>query len=170
MAFAPLLLAVAAGGAVASAVGDIEGGIAKKNAAGYQATVAENNAVTANRNAAYASAAGQQRSEAVGERNAQVAGRIRATQGASGVDVNSGSNVDVQAGQRQAGQLDVLTTENDALLQAYGYRTQATNFKAQADLDKMEGDQAETAGYFGAGGDLLSSASSLASNWAKFGG
>lgn len=169
MAFAPLLLAVAGGGALSSAVGDITGGIAKKNAADYQAQVATNNAVTATRNAAYASAAGQEHAEVEGERNAQVAGRIRANQGASGVDVNSGSNVDVQAGQRQAGQLDVLTTENNALLQAYGYKTQATNFKAQSQLDTMEGAQDETAGYFGAGSDLLSSASSLADKWAKFG-
>lgn len=158
-------IATGAGG-IASTVGDIEGGIAQGNAAHYQAAVAANNEYVAKRNAGYASQVGQVRAADLGLHNAAVGGRIKAAQGASGIDVNTGSAVDVQAGQRQAGQLDVLTEENKAILQAYGYRTQASSFEAQSALDEAEAQQAPIAGAYKGLGDLFSAASSSASQFA----
>lgn len=169
MCFATAAL-LAAGGGIVKGLGDIEGGYAARNAANYNAQVSENNAVVAKQNAESASQSGQAEIEQIGLRNANTAGRLKAAQAANNVDVNSGSAVKVQQGQDQAGQLDALNAEHDAMMKIYGYDVQATNFQAQAGLDKSEAEQDVTAGYFGAAGDLLSSASSLGPKWAPAGG
>ena len=69
-------------------------------------------------------------------KSAAASGRLKAGQAANGVDVNSGSAVAVQSGQRKAGLLDTATVANNAELQAYGYRSQAAGFNAQAGLER----------------------------------
>jgi DNA-binding helix-hairpin-helix protein with protein kinase domain len=162
VAFVPLLAVAAAG---VSAVGAVEGGIASKNAADYQAQVAANNSQIANQNATYAMESGEAQAANQSRKGAANLGQIKVKQAASGVDVNSGSAVDVQAGQRETNQLDTETVLNNSELQAYGYRTQSTNFQAQSGLDTMQGEQAEEAGYLKAGGDLLSGASGVGGKW-----
>lgn len=164
MAFLP---ALGIAGAAISAGGTILGGIASGNAASYQATVARNNAVIANQNAAYATAAGQQQAEQQGLKGAAAVGRIKASQAANGVDVNTGSAVDVQKSQAEESQLDTETVLNNAELQAYGYRSQATNFTAQAGLEQTQAEEAPIGAGLAAGGGLLSSASSVGTNWIK---
>lgn len=152
MAFAavlPLILtaastAVAAGGAIAS-------GQASANAAKYNAQVARNNAVEAGQ-------AGSAQAEEAGLKAAQNLGRIRAIEGANNIDPNSGSAVKVQEGAREAGTIGQQATENNALLQAYGYNAQST-------LDTAQAKQDETAGDIGAGTSLLQGASQLSSKW-----
>lgn len=100
-------------------------------------------------------------------KNAATAGSIKAAQAANGVDVNSGSNADVQASQRELGELDTETTENNALLQAYGYSSQATNFTAQAGLEQQEAAQAPIGAALSAGGGLLGNASALSFRWSN---
>ena len=167
MAFLP---ALGIAGAAISAGGTILGGIASGNAASYQATVARNNAVIANQNAAYATAAGQQQAEQQGLKGAAAVGRIKASQAANGVDVNTGSAVDVQKSQAEESQLDTETVLNNAELQAYGYRSQATNFTAQAGLEQTQAEEAPIGAGLAAGGGLLSSASSVGTNWVKLQG
>jgi hypothetical protein len=156
MAFAPALGLI---GGVISAVGTIAGGIAQSNALKYQAQVAQNNAITAQQNAAYAIEAGQVKTAAVSMKEAEIGGQIKAAQAASGVDVNTGSNKAVQVSQRELGKLDTETEMNKAQLQAYGYRTQATNFEAQAGLYNYEAPQAELGGFLGGAGQIFGAAS-----------
>lgn len=170
MCFATAALIAGGIGAATTAVGDVEGGIAQGNAAHYQAQVAKNNATIENQNAEYAAEAGGAQGQMVGQRAAATGGRIKAGQAANGINVNTGSAEAVQEGARQAGQLDVLTTENNALLEAYGYKTQSKNFEAQAGLDEAEADQAPIAGDLAAGGSLLSNASSLGYRWSQMQG
>lgn len=158
MAFA--LPAIAIAGAAISAVGTLEQGFATQHAADYQAAVARNNAIIEGQNAVHAEQAGMARAQATSLRGAQVAGRIKAAQGASGIDVNTGSAVAVQESQREASKLDTETVLSDAELQAYGYRSRATSFTAQAGLDTAEGAQAVTGAEIGATGSFLSSAAS----------
>lgn len=162
MAFAPLLAVAATG---LSAVGAVEGGIASKNAADYQAQVSANNATIANQNADYAIESGQAQAANQSRKGAANVGQIKVKQAASGVDVNSGSAADVRVGQRETNQLDTETVLNNSELQAYGYRSQSTNFEAQSQLDTMQGEQAEEAGYLKAGGDILSGASGVGGKW-----
>lgn len=159
MGFAlPLLIGAQIGG-------QILGAGAQANAADYQAQVAENNATVMRQNEAYASAAGSAAATTQSLKSAAVGGRIKASQAANNIDVNSGSAVNVQKSQREAGELDTATTENNALLQAYGYKTQATNYEAEAGLEKSEADNAWIGGVTGSAGSLIGDASALGFKW-----
>lgn len=157
--------AIGIAGAGLSALGTFSSAEATGNAAAYQAQVAKNNQVVANQNATYAEEAGEQQAAATSLKGAATMGKIKAAQGASGVSVNSGSAVNVRESAAETGQLDTETVLNNAELTAYGYRTQATNYGAEAGLEEMEAEEAPIAGALGAAGNLLSSASGIASKW-----
>ncbi len=166
MAFvAPLLPMLGTIGAGVSAVSTVVGGIAAGNAASYQAQVAENNAQVERQNATYATAAGTQAAEASSVKGAAQLGEIKTAQAASGIDVNTGSAVDVQAGQRGTNKLDTQNTLQNALLQGYGYRVQAQADESQAALDQATAEEAPIGAALGATGTLLSNASSLSTKW-----
>ena len=157
---------VAAGGV--KAFGSWEGGQATKAAMAYQAQVAENNALIARRNAQWDIQAGDAAASAKGlQTRARVAGQA-ARQGAAGVSVNTGSAADVRAGTEMLGLSDALTIRSNAAKEAYGQEVAATSDIAQANLDRAEGDQAETAGDIGAAGSLLSGASTAGGQYAQF--
>lgn len=157
-------------GSATSAVGTIMGGVSTAAAADYNAQVAQNNAQIAQQNAAYSMAAGQAKTETQGLQEAETLGAIKTSQAASGIDVNTGSALDVQKGQREKGLLDQQTVLNNAELQAYGYQTQAAGFQSQAALDQAEAAQAPIGAAIGAAGGLLSGASSVGLKWNQFTG
>ena len=166
---APFALAAGLGGGAATAAGTLEQGAAAANAADYKAAVARNNAIIAQQNAAYAIQSGHAQAANQSRKGAAIMGKIKAGQAASGVDVNTGSAVDVQQSQREINKLDSDTVLNNAELKAYGYRSDATNYTAQAGLDEMEAEQAPIGAAFSAAGSLLSSASSVGTKWAMMG-
>ena len=145
-------------GTIAGAAGTVMSGVAAGKAADYQAKVAENNAKTAEQNAAYSAHAGVTQAENASKREAAKGAAIKAAMAANGVDVNTGSDLDVTQSQRQEGLLNTQNVEQNALLQVYGYRTQATNYQAQAELDKQTAHDAPIGAAFGAAGSLLSNA------------
>lgn len=157
-AAAPIMGAVGAG---VSALGAITGGIAQGQEASYQAQVARNNAQIAQQNAGYATAAGSQQAEATSLEGAEKSGQLKAAQGANNIDVNSGSAVAAQVSEREANQLNTETMMNNALLNAYGYKSQATGFTAQSGLEETEAKEAPIAGVIGGTGSLLSNASTV---------
>lgn len=165
MAIAVPALVLSAVGTAVSAIGAISSADAQAQAASYQAQVARNNATIANQNAAYSVKAGEAQATAQGLKSRAELGSAVAGLAAGGVDVNSGSAADVQTTQREFGQLDTEQTRQNAQLQAYGYRSQSSNFTAEAALEQQKADQAPIAGAFTAAGDLLSGASSLGSKW-----
>lgn len=152
-------------GAAVSAGGSLLGGIAAGNAASYQAQVAENNAKIAQQNATYALQAGEAKQEQTGLRAAEEGGAIKTALAANNTDVNTGSALDVEQGQREKGQLERETVANNAELQAYGYRSQATGFEAQAGLDEATASEAPIGGALNAAGGLLSSSSAIGFKW-----
>lgn len=161
-ALAPFL---AIAGAGISAAGAIEQGVATSNMANYNAQVAKNNAQIANQNAEYAINAGQAAAARQSLKSAATAGAIKTGLAASGVDVNTGSAVNVEESQREIEKLDTETVLSDAQLRAYGYRSAATSYKAQSELNTAEASQAPIGAAFKAGGSLLSNASSLGTKW-----
>jgi hypothetical protein len=167
MGFDPATASLGLGvlGLGAQVFGGLKQGSAQAASANYQAQVARNNAVIAEQNAQYAIKAGAQEATTQGMKNRAVMGKIMAAQAASGVDVNTGSAVDVQRSQRETGLLDTMTIDHNALLKAYGYRAAGTSFQGQATLDEAEGRQARTGSQIGAAGTLLGGASSLGFKW-----
>lgn len=167
MAETMLYVAMAAtvAGGLTAAAGQARQAEAANEAAQFKAQVAENNAKTLENNAVYAQRAGRIAAINQGMRARQHQGAVKASQAAAGLDINSGSNVDVQAGEAMAGRQDVLTEEANAQLRAYGYRTQAANERAQAQLDRMEGKNAITAGKFASASTLLGTVGKVGYNW-----
>lgn len=157
-AAAPFL---ALAGAGIQAGSTIAGGIASQNAANYQAEVARNNKTIAEQNAVRAEQAGMVQAEAQGRKNAARLGAVKVAQAASNIDVNRGSAVDVQAGERETGLLDSETILQNADLKAYGYRVQGQNFEAESRLEQAKADRAVPAAALSATGSILSNASSL---------
>lgn len=155
----------AVGSAVVSASGAISRGNAQQDAANYQAQIARNNAISAERNAQYATEAGAEQGLIQSMKGASKLAAIKTKQAANGVDINRGSAVDVREGEAEGSQLDVQTIQHNALLKAYGYRTQAVSDEAQAGLDVKEGAADVTASRYEAVGGLLGAASSVAGKW-----
>lgn len=170
MAFvAPLALAAGVIGTGITAAGAIEQGQATANMANYQAVVASNNATIANQNANYAIQAGEAQAANTSQKGAAAMGKVKAAQAASGVDVNTGSAADVQQGERQTNQLDTETVLNNSELQAYGYRSAATSYTAQAGLEETEAEQAPIGADIGATGSVLSGISGVGLKWSSLG-
>lgn len=156
MCFATVAAVAGIAGAVASAGGALYSGAAQSSAAQYNGQVAANNATIANQNAVYAQAAGSAKQQTQGLQDAERLASIKsAGLAANNIDVNSGSAVTVQKSQRELGNLDQETVQNNALLQAYGYRTQATSDTAQSQLYKTQASTDLIGGDITAGGDLL---------------
>lgn len=156
-------------GGFMGAAGTKQAGAASSAASYYQAAVAANNAKLAEQRADRALAAGRIETQAVGLKAAANLGAIKAEQAASGIDVNTGSAVDVQASARMLGKQAAEQTMINAQERAWGYRVQAQSEKAQAELDMMTGknqleaaDTAATAQQIGAlGTGLMGGAKAL---------
>ena len=107
----------------------------------------------------------------------QFIGTQRATQAASGTDVNYGSNVDVQADTAYLGELDALAIRMNAAREAWGYRVEAIDQTARGMIARKSGMQAAEAGrqqarqaYLGAASTLIGAGTSLLSQRYGFGG
>lgn len=166
MAFAPIALTV--GSAAMQAYSTYQQGQAASKAAAYQAQVAENNAKIAEQNAEFAGAEGEANVGAQGLKTRAQVGAITSAQAANGINVHSGSAVNVRASQAQLGELDALNIRANAAREAYGYRTQAQGYESQAALDKATSKNAKTGAIIGAGATLLHGASKAALNFANF--
>lgn len=165
MAFAVSMLT---GNAFGGALGAYQAGAAQAEAAKFNAKVAQNNEAISHANAAIAGQAGAEQGWMVGQKTRGTLGAIKANQGASNVDVNSGSAADVRASTEELGQLDAMTVRSNAAREAYGYQQQAEGFKEQSVLDTYEAKNDVSAGELNAVNTFMGSAGSAASNFAKF--
>lgn len=155
-------------GAATGAVGAISSANAASSAATYNSEVAAQNQTIANNNATYASQAGEQQAAISEQKTRAQVGSIKAGQAAGGIDVNSGSAVDVQSSAAQLGELNAITIRSNAARTAYGYQTQAAGYGDQSALDTMEAQNSQTAGEIGASSTILGGLSSASSNWSKY--
>lgn len=151
-----------------SAYGSIQSSNASSASSQYQAQVSANNAKIADQNAEYAKAAGERQVNQQQFKTAALVGSIKAQQASEGLDVNSGSNLDVQSSAKELGELDAITVRNAAARQAYGYQAQSMSDVAQGQLQEAKASSDSTAGLFGATSSVLGGVSSSANTYAKF--
>lgn len=149
------LAVVSAVGTGAQFLGSMAQGNAAAQSAKYNAQVQMNNAEMAKRNATLASQEGAENAAIKQQETRAKVGAIKAAQAANGIDVNTGSAVDVRSSASELGMLDAISIRSNATRKAYGYQTDASDATAQAQLDKQQGKSAATAGYIEAGGTLL---------------
>lgn len=137
------------------AYGQVFQGDAEANAYKYNAAVARQNAQAAKYDAGLAAESGTAQAAMVSLRNRQVYGQTKAQQASSGVDVNSGSAVDVRASEKELGVTDAYNARVAAVREAYGYQVKGANELAEANLDEYQADVSKEAGYIGAAGTLI---------------
>jgi hypothetical protein len=168
MGIDPISLAViGAVGAATTAYGSYESGQATAASDSYQAQVAENNATLAKQQSKLDIQSGEIAAVDQGLKTKATIGSQKAQQGASGIDVNSGSAADVRAGTSEMGMVDVSTIRSNAAKKAYADEVTANSDTAQGQLDTMGASSAETGADIGAAGTLLSGASTVGSNYVK---
>ena len=144
----------------AQGIGDLVEGFAGGRAADFQAQIARRNAEISQQNARGAREAGQVQALNSMLRTRAIVGQTKAAQAASGIDVNSGSAVDVQASERMLGMLDALTIRSNAARAAYGYEAEAGGYAARAKMLKQGGKMARIGGLMNASGTILEGATS----------
>lgn len=169
MGFDPVSLAIiGVAGAATSAAGTYGQYQAQSKNAAYQAQVAANNAQIAKQNEELEMQAGSQQVTNNEMKTRAAVAKTKTGQAAGGIDVNSGSAVDVRSGEAETGMLDALTIRTNAARRAYGYAVQSTSDTAESGLLASESKQASEAAPFAAAGSLLSGASSVGSKYAQF--
>ena len=126
-------------GGVTSAFGANKKADAEQAMYEYKAQVARNNAVIAERNARAATEAGGVRAQYNDLKTRDLIGKQIVTQAAGGLDVNTGTNVQVRQLAADLGRLDTLTIIANAGKEATGYLSQAAGFQAEAGLDVQAG-------------------------------
>jgi hypothetical protein len=163
-------------GAIASIGSSLLGGLgalqqasAASAQANYAAKVAEVNKQTS----LYAADDARKRGAAAEEqqrlKTKQLAGRQRAVLAANGVELSSGSPLDVLTDTASVGELDALTVRGNANREALGYEAQARNYGYDANLDRMRAQAAATAGPISAAGTLIGGLGSVADKWYRMG-
>ncbi len=158
-------MGASAGGGILGAVGSIFQGQAQAKAFQYQAGVAEINKKIALQNEDYSIRAGEVEANRSGRKTGFMIGEQKAVQASRGLDVNSGSNVGVRDSQHQVGEMDMATIRESAGRRAYGYKVEAANNEAQAQIFKASAKTSKTSSYINAGASILGSASSVSSKW-----
>lgn len=143
------------GSSVVQGFGAIEQSQASAASAGYNAKIAAQNAQLATQNAQFAGGQGEQNVGAEALKTKSQVSAITANQGASGVDVNTGSNVNVKQSAAEIGMLNALNIRSQAAQSAYGFQTQAVSDTAQSQLYRSQQSADKTAGYVNAFGDVL---------------
>ena len=152
-------------GTLLGAAGQKEAGQVQTQQYNYQAGIAALNSQIATQNANYASQQGELTAEKVGLKDRATAGQIVASQGASGVDVNSGSAKSVQESQHTVSTMDLDTIRMNATKTAYDFETQANQFKAQAFMDVAGSQNVQKATSTNVATSLVGGAGSVAQKW-----
>lgn len=155
-------------GALKAAQGSKFSAQASAGASRYNAAVATNNAIIARRNA---DLAGQQGSAEVAQQQQETrakVGALRASQAASGIDVNSGSAVDVRSSAAETGQLSAINIRANAARKAYGYQQNASDYDSQSGLYKAQAKNEIAGGDIEAQSTLLGGLASAGSGFGNY--
>jgi hypothetical protein len=162
--------AASIGGKIAGAAGESKQADATSAEANYRAQVAANNKIIAEQNARYAVQAGRTNAQAQDFQTRAALGQATAAQGASGIDVASGSPVDVRSSIQQLGRLKTLEEIQKADLEAYGYKQKASDFGAESGLQTYKAQSAQAAKGPALFNTILGGATSLGDKWLRFKG
>jgi hypothetical protein len=165
----------------------------RANMSDYQAGIAMMNKKLAMQQADYARTVGEVSAEQAGMKARQEMGATKAAQAASGINIDSGSPVDVRTSMTQIAQYDQSVIRANAAKVAWGYEIEATQAEAQgslytmqAGIERMQATAAteagktirstipllqeakgmtETAGNIGVMSSLINAAGSVSSKW-----
>lgn len=145
-AAAPFIAAGAAlVGAGAAVYGGISGASAQREAAGKQQDAANAQATIADMSAIDALSRGRTEAGRIREAGSRLISQQRTAYAGAGVDVGSGTAVDVVTGTRVLTELDALTVQNSAARAAWGFQEEAHNLRRHGAYARQAG-EAQAAG------------------------
>ncbi|EPY03485.1 hypothetical protein [Magnetospirillum fulvum] len=150
-----------------SAYGQMQQGEQQKKMADYQAAVGEQNAKISDRAAQDAEERGRVAEQQQRLKTSQMIGTQRSALASGGVQVDSGSALDVVADSAMLGEMDALTVRQNAEREAYQYRVQAYSSRTQAGMSTLAGNNAASNAAWGAGTTLIGGLGSAAMTGAK---
>jgi hypothetical protein len=145
---------------------------AQKQAADYNAQIANNNAIIASQQRSSTLQQGDLEAQNAMRKQASIIGDQRAQMSANGIDLTQGSAQDILASTKFLGGIDVNTIQSNAARQAWGYSVQGMNDKSAANLETWRADSINPSqiGAMSAGTSILSSIGSAATSYAAGGG
>jgi hypothetical protein len=153
----PVTLTVTA--AVVGAAGTVYAGVQQSRMHRYQAGVARNNAVYAQREADDAIERGQQEEIRHYQALARLRGEQNASYAAMGLDTTFGTPLDMLADTTQLGNEDAYTMRLNAARESQGFRIEAANYEAEDRAQRAAGKTALVNAGISATGTLLGGAS-----------
>lgn len=159
----PIALGTQVAGGFVSAGASYAKSTADKTAYEIQATVADNNATIARAQSGDAIRRGQLETVKSGLRARQLKGQQIATMAANGVDLSTGSPLNILTDTDYMAATDADIIALNAAKEAWGFDVQASNAKNNADLLRYRAGM-ESPGR-AAATSLLTSAGSVASKW-----
>jgi hypothetical protein len=145
-----------AGGTLLSSIGALQQGQQQSAMYDYQSELADVNADVSRQQAAQAAEAGELQDKAIGEKGAQVFGAGRASYGAGGVMLGTGSEADWEADVDQRISSDIAMNDYNTANKVWAYQQQANNYEAQADVYDMASSNASSSSWMNMGSSLLS--------------
>jgi len=151
-------LVLTAASTLVGAAGQKQQADASAAASNYNSKVQDMNATLSERRARDALERGKLEEQQKRNEVAQISGRQKAGMAANGVDLSFGSPLDVLVDTATMGELDALTIRSNSAREAYDYRVQAVNGRADANLSRMNASATKKGGNLAAFGTLLSGA------------
>ena len=105
----------------------------------YEAEALRTNALYAKAQSEDAISRGESDSMKAAVKARMMVGSQRAAMAAQGIDISSGSALDVQVDTARLSELDVMTIRNNASREAWGYQVQSTDYLNRAGLASRAG-------------------------------
>ena len=153
-------------GGLMSVIGAFYSASAQKSRLEAEAEIAQINRATAESAARTALMVGQREEQRSRLATAQLKGHQQAALAANGVDLGEGSAQRVIASTDVLGEIDANTIAANAVRNAWGYRTQAGNYRTEAVMKEASADAVSP--WSSAASSLLTSATQVAGSWYQF--
>lgn len=157
----PVAAVAAIAGAVISAGGQIYSGMAANAQGKYEQQVANQNAQLEERSQRDAISRQETEQTRHYRRLSQALGEQRVRNSAAGLDIGFGSAADLETDIALIGYEDSAALAENANKEIMGYDINAANYRSSGAAARTRGKSAQTAGFIGAAGTLLSAASQV---------
>jgi len=157
-------------GAIGEGVGTYQTSQANAAAADYQSQIYANNAAIARQNANDVITAGKEKANLIKLDTAQKVASQRAAMAASGIVADEGSGINLTESTKFYGDMDVLTTSQNAQKEARNYLQQADNYSSQSDMYSLSATNTRGAGLWSAIGGTMAGVGQVSGKWSNYGG
>lgn len=161
-------IATAAAGTAATIYASEKSAASQQQTANYNAQVAKNNAALASQNSLTATEQGDAAVQRQYTISSQQQSATRAAMAANGIQLDSGSALQVQGDLARTGQRNVQAVQYNADANSVSYLNQAFQDESQSGLDIASGQQDAQAGNLGAASDFINGASGVSSKWSSY--